>query len=350
MQLEDKAKHDSAIARTADALRNIYGGRDWLVAEPIVQAAIYRAEMLQGWGAREVFALGAVWGSGKRESAIFLFCLDGIEVPGMMANLRAGEAALDAISEAARQRIDMWDPTTQARVIRAFYSSGRAIAGRATWGRRPDEWQALENKVIIDAIWDAAGVQRAASATVEADKKALVAAHQQFNEGAGTVWAADNREGWHGSASGIRWVHDAATFERAVTWAEKRADQVRVMPFLEGIPCSIHGIVFSDYVIALRPCEMLVLREPETGKFHYAQAATTWDPAQKDCQTMRKTAKRVGAYLRRQYGYRGVFTIDGVLTSTGFMPTELNPRFGAALGLMGRGSRDRSISSSPRPC
>jgi hypothetical protein len=33
-------------------------------------------------------------------------------------------------------------------------------------------------------------------------------------------------------------------------------------------------------------------------------------------------------------GYRGAFTVDGILTAEGFRPTELNPRVGAALGLM----------------
>ena len=36
-------------------------------------------------------------------------------------------------------------------------------------------------------------------------------------------------------------------------------------------------------------------------------------------------------------GYRGVFTVDGVMTADGFLPTELNPRFGAALMIMARG-------------
>ena len=47
---------------------------------------------------------------------------------------------------------------------------------------------------------------------------------------------------------------------------------------------------------------------------------------------MRETARRVGAALRERVGFRGAFTIDGVLSEDGFLPTELNPRFGAGLG------------------
>lgn len=40
---------------------------------------------------------------------------------------------------------------------------------------------------------------------------------------------------------------------------------------------------------------------------------------------------------RSTVGYRGTFSIDGVLTAEGFRPTELNPRFGGALLRVGAG-------------
>ncbi len=106
------------------------------------------------------------------------------------------------------------------------------------------------------------------------------------------------------------------------------------MPFLEGVPCSIHGIVFPDTTIALRPCEMVVFRVPGSSRFAYARAATFWDPPSSDRDTMRALARRVGDHLRATVGYRGSFTVDGVMTEDGFLPTELNPRFGAALGVL----------------
>jgi hypothetical protein len=51
---------------------------------------------------------------------------------------------------------------------------------------------------------------------------------------------------------------------------------------------------------------------------------------------MRAAARRVGNHLRDLVGFRGVFTIDGVVTADGFLPTELNPRFGAGLGPVAR--------------
>jgi hypothetical protein len=51
---------------------------------------------------------------------------------------------------------------------------------------------------------------------------------------------------------------------------------------------------------------------------------------------MRQIAKRVGAALREEVDYRGGFTVDGVLSTDGFRPTELNARPGAGLGVLAR--------------
>jgi hypothetical protein len=103
------------------------------------------------------------------------------------------------------------------------------------------------------------------------------------------------------------------------------------MPFLDGISCSIHGMVFEGHVAVFRPCEMLVFRDRPGLRFVYGRAGTFWDPPQVLTAEMRAVARAVGAELRRRADYRGAFTVDGVATEDGFRPTELNARFGAAL-------------------
>ncbi len=104
---------------------------------------------------------------------------------------------------------------------------------------------------------------------------------------------------------------------------------------MEGVPCSIHGIVFADDVVVLRPVEMIILRRHD-GSFFYCGCASYWDPAAGGRTQMRDFARRVGDQLRQEVDYRGAFTIDGVLTADGFRPTELNPRSGAGLSTMCR--------------
>jgi hypothetical protein len=123
----------------------------------------------------------------------------------------------------------------------------------------------------------------------------------------------------------------------AAAFLAARCDLARVMPFLEGVQCSIHGMVLPDGVAAFRPAEMVTLRPRGGNRLLYAGAATFWDPPAADREAMRALARRVGEGLRRRVGYRGAFTVDGVLAADGFLPTELNPRLGAALAMMTRG-------------
>jgi hypothetical protein len=104
---------------------------------------------------------------------------------------------------------------------------------------------------------------------------------------------------------------------------------VRVLPFLEGVPCSIHGFVLPDGTAALRPVEIVTLRDPAARTMAYSGLGSTWDPPPADREEMRGAARRVGAHLQREHGYRGAFGIDGVLTADGFRPTELNTRMSA---------------------
>ena len=104
------------------------------------------------------------------------------------------------------------------------------------------------------------------------------------------------------------------------------------MPFLKGIPASIHGIVFPDSVAVFRPVEMVVLRPAAGDRLHYAGCATTFDPRPEDREAMRDVAYRAGTALRETVRYRGPFGIDGILAEEGYLPTELNARAGAGLG------------------
>ncbi|CAN0592447.1 unnamed protein product, partial [Laminaria digitata] len=73
---------------------------------------------------------------------------------------------------------------------------------------------------------------------------------------------------------------------------------------------------------------------------YYSSAATYWDPPEADRQQMRHMIREVGAWLRREVDYRGAFTIDGIMSAQGFRPTELNPRFGAALRVVANSVRE----------
>jgi hypothetical protein len=256
----------------------------------------------------------------------------------MLGGIREFQAALRELPQDALDRIDAWDPDGEAIVMQTFLDTKYPVAGRRSYGARPEEWLALEDKMVIDAVWDAAGVARAPIEIVAANAEDLVAASHRIDAGAGVVWTADNKEGWHGGAEYSRHVADPDHADEAIEFMAWHAGRVRVMPFLEGVPCAIHGLVFPNAVATFRPAEMVVFREATSNKFRYASCSTSWDPPIERREEMRDLARTVGAHLRDEHGFRGMFTMDGVLTADGFRPTELNPRYGAGIGTVGRAS------------
>ncbi|MCB9882262.1 MAG: ATP-grasp domain-containing protein [Planctomycetes bacterium] len=325
------------IRHYRNQLESVIAGKPWIVAAGVLVNATQKAEMLLELGADRVFAIGTSRGTGRVVEDPRITPVQ-LEVRGttLMGGLRASEAALDALPQDVVAALDAFDPGYEALVVRDLYSECRPVGGRRTFGARPMEWIALEDKTCIDAFWDAASVRRAPSRVAQVDLDALRRAHQEFDAGHGSVWVADNKDGWHGAAQGVRVVRSESDAQVALEYLQGIANEVRVMPFLEGIPCSIHGFVHAEDIAVFRPCEMLVFGTGSTA-FAYAGAATYWEPSPEDCQAMRNVARDVGRHLQGTLDYRGAYCVDGILTADGFLPTELNPRFGAAVGNLAKG-------------
>ena len=249
----------------------------------------------------------------------------------MTEELRTHDRLAHHLPDDARAAIDAFDPERIGTwYTTPFVTTDERIDGRAVTGGRPASFLALEDKMLADGIWDAAGVARAPYRLVDLeDGAALDAATAELAGGLGAVWVGDAREGFNGGGNFVRWVRDDSDRAAAAAFFLPRCDRVRVMPFLEGVPCSIHGFVLPDGTAALRPVEIVVLRDPAHRTFAYSGLGTTWDPPPADRDEMRDAVRRVGKHLQRVHGYRGSFGIDGVLTADGFRPTELNTRMSA---------------------
>jgi hypothetical protein len=233
------------------------------------------ATQMLDMGAASVFAVGAHRGTGDIDERVPHVSMH-VSANTIMESIRRSEALLVDLPPDIREQVDAWDPTHQARVLRTLFADDTPIADRPTFGARSQAWAALEDKMTVDALWDELGVPHAATRNVPCTKADLMGAAEQLVQGDGTVWAGDNTSGWHGGAAFTRWVRTEADADTTVALFAPYCKSARVMPFLEGIPCSIHGIVVDDYVIALRPCEMVMFRVPGTGRFRYGQAATFW--------------------------------------------------------------------------
>ena len=216
-----------------------------------------------------------------------------------------------------------------------FVTSDEPILGRPVLGGRPRAFLDLEDKLLAEEIWAAADVPAAPHRVVPVEAAALAAASEELATDLGVVWSGDARDGFNGGGNYVRWVLDDHDRASARGFFLPRCDRVRVMPFLEGVPCSIHGFVLPDGTAVLRPVEIATLRNAGERRLVYGGLSSWWDPAPADREEMRDVARRVGERLRSAYSYRGAFGVDGVLTAEGFRPTELNTRMPAGLNVAG---------------
>ncbi len=327
-----------------DVLKPVFQGMKVILAGDVIAGLLPRAEQIRELGAESTFMLateGMGTGEVPTEKDGKYIALDPPpHLDDLVEALHAGTKILGNLPQQAEAALNEYDPDHEAMVVGTFLHEQPSVAKRKSLAYRKPEWLALDDKTTIDILWDKIGVIREPSEVVAIDKGEILAATRRLDKGHGVVWSGDSRDGVGGAATGVRWVRSEADADESLEYYQKHCDHLRVMPFLEGIPCSIHGIVFPDYIAALRPVEMVVLRKSASNEFFYAGTATYWDPAPEDRADMRNTAKRVGEALRNMVDYRGIFTVDGVMTIDGFRPTELNPRSGAGIKSVMAGMSD----------
>ena len=337
---------EEASAYYNGLLRPLLSGRKFLIAGPIAVGLGGLARRLTGLGTERPFLIAGSEGTGAlptpEEAELHVLGLASSDILEEHRNL---QQVIDNLPCELRRAIDAWDPTESASfILSSPLAASRTAAPRRPYGARPAAWAELEDKVQIDAFWDAAGIERAPSCIVAADYGAITTAAKALDRGLGTVWAADARDGTHGGGLGLRWVRPGDNGRASYESLRGMADRVRVMPFLEGIPASIHGIVFPDDVAVFRPVEMVVLRPVDGDRLFYAGCATAFDPSADDRASMRDVAYRAGKALRDTVGYRGPFGVDGILAEDGYVPTEMNARSGAGLAPLVAGIPDLPLA------
>ncbi|GLZ32497.1 hypothetical protein Lesp02_46850 [Lentzea sp. NBRC 105346] len=289
-----------------------------------------RAQELHALGARHTLVLDTDDHAPLHDSEIARWVSLGIKGGFVAVEQRRLGKLLTKPGANVRAIMRDFDANREAVVISTPYNEIPRFMGRPVLNARKREWVELENKTTIDALWDELSAPRADAMVFDLDFEALWGASELMDRGAGVVWSGDG-PAINGGANFVRRVRNRDEALDAFTVLQPKCEQVRVMPFLEGIPVSVHGIVFPDGTAVLRPIEMVVPRRQGQAKFLYAGCASYYDPPLWIRDQMRNLARRVGEHLRDSVGYRGTFTLDGIATEDGFLPTEINTRYGGAM-------------------
>ena len=181
--------------------------------------------------------------------------LDPPATASLTEEVRLHDRMVHRLPDDLRAAVDAFDPERRGLwYTTPFVTTDEPVDGRPVTGGRPASFLALEDKLVADAIWDAAEVERAPYRIVDlADDAALDAATAELGTELGAVWSGDARDGFNGGGDFVRWLRDDRDRAAAAAFFRPRCDRVRVLPFLEGVPCSIHGFVLPDGTAVLRP-------------------------------------------------------------------------------------------------
>jgi hypothetical protein len=319
-------------------LRRAYAGASIVILDLDTHSAATRADCLRRYGARSVLAIGA---TASTELTTNARCLD-VSPGDAFSILSALAEILAAAPSAVTAWLDRHDPERAALVLLppAVRWHEPHAWGRRFYGHRPPAWERWEDKTFSNAALarlTPAPVQRAVVPTchdqlVDAARRVLAATPTDVVDVEGTVWSADASRVPTGQGLGSRWVRATQDAVDAAQELAALAPTARVMPFVEGLPCSIHGVVATNGDIAAgAPVEILTLRRSRHPYLEWYGNATYWRPPNWLATQMRETLLAVGAALVGDCGFRGAYSVDGVATRVGFVPTEINPRIAGGL-------------------
>jgi hypothetical protein len=311
-------------------------GRKAICAFEVLASMTRTVARFQRWGVQRPLLIGDGAGTGPLplETDADILLIDIPDVATLTEQVRTRMQPESRMTPDLMSAVEAYDPVGEAIWWLSPLPPNLPLLGRPVLGGRPPHQIALEDKLVTDLLLDGIAAERSPSKIAAATYDSLVAASSRLKVETGAeyvVWAGDTRDGINGGADYIRWIRTPDHARDAADFFAEHCDRVRVSPFLDGVPCSIHGIVLSDGVVVLRPVELASLRDVQAGRFFYGGMGTTWDPPAADTQAMRRLARELGDFLRTRHHYRGAFGLDGVLTAEGFRATEFNARFSGGL-------------------
>jgi hypothetical protein len=313
-------------------LAQLFAGRKVICGFEVLAAMTGWVAKLQRWGAQRPLLIADGVGTGPLplETEAEIVVMEHPPGQTLTEQVRMRMSPAGWLSAAARSAVESYDPTGEAVWWVSPPALNEPLLGRPVLGGRPSQQALLEDKLAVDGLLAEVGAATAHGTIAPARHDDLVAASAAVGDGP-VVWAGDARDGINGGGDFVRLIRTSEQARAAAAFFADRCDRVRVSPLLEGVPCSVHGIVLPDGVVVLRPLELATLRDDDEGRFIYAGMGTGWSPPEADADEMRALARAVGTHLQAVHGYRGAFGLDGVLTADGFRVTELNPRFSGGM-------------------
>jgi hypothetical protein len=319
------------IEDAASSVRRFWRNRRvTLVTHRVTTSTRLLAEELTECGATVVAALV---GAPSLTDTLPGVALRSMAAAGTAVERRDFDAWLRNPPPAVAAWVDSVDPERSCTVVGSIWTEVDSVCGRPVHGWRRPEWTRWEDKTRIEELWHAVGVPSPAHVVLDPTDPALREQAARLDTGRGVVLARDSTSGIQGAGGALRWVRDPDELETALEEFSALTRRLRIAEFVAGVPCSTQALATDGGIAVFDPAEEVMLRSARTGALVYCGTSTWWRPGPDVRAEIEPYVRRAGRHLMAHGGFRGIFTVDGLLTPGGFRATELNPRAGGGLGL-----------------
>ena len=246
--------NDTAFARltTQVAQRSVV-----LVAGPTRDPVRWASQFLRHLDVPRVLLVSVdpVTSSDSRIECIHVGGAEGSDLERIRAYCRL---LFDEPSHPLASKIKHWDQATEAVVVLSSYLQRprpQRLFNRPVLGGRLKRWIEIEDKMAQPAIWRSAGVNGTADyASVRLHQRARF--HQECrrlsHRTSGVVVALSSTNGNNAAGEGTYWLTGDGGCRggggEMRTKLHSEALSARIMPYYEGTPCSVHGLVMANGV------------------------------------------------------------------------------------------------------
>jgi hypothetical protein len=92
-------------------------------------------------------------------------------------------------------------------------------------------------------------------------------------------------------------------------------------------------MVANGSVLIFDPIEIVTLVDRAMGHLVFCGTSTAWRPDRSVLEELRAIGRCVGEAMADTCGFRGGFSVDGIMSASGFLATEVNARSASGSGL-----------------
>jgi len=330
--MEEPDERDEVTAQVWNAIRAALGQRSICLIAPYFDRFFVPVLKQLSVAGAEVRCVIAANSDPQTRAAVRLPLMDFSKHINALPDTRF-EFILEKPPASLCRWLDAIDPHRDMHLLGSAFTGVSHVCERPVFAWRRAEWADWEDKTQVDAKFDSLGIAHPAHTIGSSDDPELCGSFEQLNAGLGVVIAAGSGHGERGGGSSLSVARTQQDFDHILSDLREKPCTLRISQFIAGIPSSVIGMASNGCVFLFDPIEIVTLFDCTTSRFVFCGSSTYWRPSARIAEQMQSAAASVGRALMQDAGFKGAFSVDGIVADGRFLATEVNARHASGLGL-----------------